>query len=440
MEFNKHNSAPRPDIPAMLKTVHERYGQSKTSQLYRDVERLASYWSEPLHRLVQRALKNLEAVRQSVPRLSDRIPPPDVFVGSIFIAMVLALTGQYIPIPFDIDLFTLHSIVAGTPGRGKTFFCRLILDLLAHLAPHLRIMVFDPNRSYARTCADPHLWATLTWNIARLGVFAPPPGYPIEQWITEKAEQFCRGELISSRYLFSRRLDALFEAARRRTSETTGLIYPSFHDLRDNLMYAKCRPGSVEERYRESLLNVVDGRIRTSGSIYDCSSGMESLLTKTRVRISTEGLAPIQSLEFFETHLIHYACRRRSLEPLVEPPTLHTLIVLEEAQTLLQKHGDNIAYYQELLLKARSLGIGFVFICQDISSIDPLVLAACSNFFVFGQSSFDDKKACQNLLDLSARETAMLSEISVGECFIRLSGHSEWPYPFLARIPDVPSA
>jgi DNA helicase HerA-like ATPase len=164
---------------------------------------------------------------------------------------------------------------------------------------------------------------------------------------------------------------------------------------------------------------------------------MESLLTDTRARISTEGLAPIESLQFVVTHLLHYVCRRRETAPLTEPPTLHTLILIEEAQTLLQKNGENIAYYQELLLRARALGVGFVFVCQDISRIDPIILAACSNLFVFGQASTDDKTTCQKVLDLSARETGLLGELPVGEAFIRFIGHPAFPWAFHGRIPDV---
>ncbi len=201
----------------------------------------------------------------------------------------------------------------------------------------------------------------------------------------------------------------------------------------------KCKPWTPEERYRQSALNVLGGRIDSTGSVFDCSIGMESILTDTRVRISTEGLSPLESFDFLVTHLIHYVCRRRETEPLSDPVALHTVCVIEEAANILQARGENIAFYQELLLRARSLGIGFIFITQDISKIEPLVLAACSNHFVFGQASSEDKRTCQNILDLSSRETQMLGELSVGECLVRLLGHDTFPWPFLARIPDARS-
>ncbi|MCC6486220.1 MAG: ATP-binding protein [Candidatus Hydrogenedentes bacterium] len=215
------------------------------------------------------------------------------------------------------------------------------------------------------------------------------------------------------------------------------VILPALLCLRDALASMKCKPWSPDERYRLAALNVVTGRIASTGKVFDCSAGMEPLLTNTRARISTEGLAPIESLQFVVTHLLHYVCRRRETAPLTEPPALHTLVLIEEAQTLLQKNGENIAYYQELLLRARALGVGFVFVCQDISRIDPIILAACSNLFIFGQASADDKQTCQKVLDLSPRETSLLGELPVGEAFIRFIGHPSFPWAFHARIPDV---
>ena len=428
---------PRPNVTELRRKATQELGVGPSDPIYEDLDLLEAHWNDRLYARVKRALANRVAARNALSRVGDRIPPPDAFIGGLLIAIILTLTGSAAPVCISPDRLVLHTLVAGLPGMGKTFFCRLLLTMIAAACPNVRIIVFDPNRSYEALCSDPRIWLSIAWDAIKLGPFAPPPGYPLERWVSEKVDQFCRGELMASRYLLARRLDELIAEARLHVDHSGTFVYPSFDDVRANLVHKKCLSWSPEERYRQSLLNVVDGRIRTSGSIYDCSTGMEALLTDTRARISTEGLAPLQSLEFLVTHLIHYTCRRRVVQPLAEPPELHSLIVIEEAQTLLQKHGDNIAYYQELLLKARALGIGFIFVCQDISRIDPVVLAACSNHLIFGQASAEDKYTCQKLLDLSSREAAMLSELNVGEVFIRLVGYPTFPWPFLARIPDA---
>jgi hypothetical protein len=196
------------------------------------------------------------------------------------------------------------------------------------------------------------------------------------------------------------------------------------------------KPGTRDEAYRSAALNVIDGRIRTTGSeVYDCSRGMEDLLTSSRVRIDTHGLSPPESAEFYQTSLVHYQHCRRSLESIVEPPALEALFVAEEAQVLLGRHSHaNIALYQEILLKSRSLGTGFIFVAQDIEDIDPRVLSAISNFAVFRQSSAVNKRLARDLLDLSSRETELVGRLPTGECFVKMGGHPRWPFPFLMRV------
>ncbi len=427
----------RPTVAELKHKAIQELGVGPSDALYRDLILLERHWNEQLYASVRRAVENRMGARASMAHVGDRIPPLRAFAGELLIALVYTLTGDLAPVFTRADRFLLHTVIAGLPGMGKTFLCRLLLTMVAAACPNVRIIVFDPNRSYEILCSDSRVWLSVAWDAIKLGPFAPPPGYPLQRWISEKVDQFCRGELMASRYLLARCLDELIASAMHRAATTGTIVYPSLGDARTYLLGKKYPAWSPDEKYRRSLHNVLDGRIRTSGSIYDCSTGMESLITDSRVRIATDGLAPLQSMEFLVTHLIHYACRRRAIQPLAEPPELHTVIVLEEAQTLLQRHGDNIAYYQELLLKARALGVGFVFVCQDISRIDPIVLAACSNHFIFGQANADDKHTCQKLLDLSSRETALLSELTVGEAFVRFIGHPIFPWPFLARIPDV---
>ncbi len=110
--------------------------------------------------------------------------------------------------------------------------------------------------------------------------------------------------------------------------------------------------------------------------------------------------------------------------------------MFEEAQTFLQsRSGGAVPYYQEMLLRARNLGLGFVMIVQSLSAIAPVIRAACSNVFIFSQRSGADKREAASLLDLSRRETELLGRLAPGECFMRLApGAGSWPYPFLARV------
>ena len=421
------------DLNLLRRKAIIEFGLSPEDSICQDIERLNETHNEALFRRVQIALANLEASRNAMPHSSDRMPPPQAFQGELEVARVPTPYGTVTPVRIKPSRLTTHSIYAGLPGVGKTFLCRLLLGLLFLVAPHVRILLFDPNRSYLEACSDPRRWLFIPWHGVRMNPLVPPAGYPERSWLSEKVDLFCRGELIASRWLLANRLDSVMTEARSRAT-SSGFLYPSLVDVRENLLHTKCY-GYRERQYWEALVNVIDGRLRTTGDVYDCASGMEPKLVDTRARVSTEGLSQLQNLDFFITNLIHYVCRLRAVAPLVEPPELHTLVVIEEAQSLLEPRGGGVAFYQELLLRARALGVGFLFITQDLSRIDPLVAAACNNFFIFAQSSSDNKRTCQATLDLSSRETAMLGELEPGECFIRFVGHPGFPFPFLARIP-----
>lgn len=409
-------------------TATEELGLSSACQLCQDIQRLGIHHNQALHNSVIRRLDRLLAARDALPFVGDRIPQPETFAEGVPIAIIDTPSGEPTLVRIPLDRLCTHAVIVGLPGAGKTHICRI---LLSQLPRHIRVLIFDPNRSYQTLCSDPTRWLSIDWEDTRQNPLLAPPGYPEHKWLNEKNDLFCRGELLHSRYLLANRLDKLFEAAHSRPGP---FVCPGLFDLRNELLH-RCRPGSREEAYRESLLNIIDGRLRATGEVYDCAAGMEAALINSRVRISTEGLMPTQTLRFFLDNLIHHVARTRSLATLPDPPQLHTVIVVEEAQTLLAKSGD-IAFYQELLLRARSLGVGFVLLAQSIADIDPLVLAAVSNFFVFAQSTNESKRAVRSILDLSKQEMELLGRLSTGRCYIRFTGHPDFPHPFIARTPS----
>ncbi|MCL4219170.1 MAG: hypothetical protein KJ052_19485, partial [Candidatus Hydrogenedentes bacterium] len=406
---------------------------SASCQLCADIQRLGIHHNQALHNSVIRRLDRLLAARDALPFVGDRIPQPETFTDGVPIAFIDTPSGEPTLVRIPLDRLTTHAFFCGVPGSGKTHAVRI---LLTQLPPHVRVIIFDPNRSYEVLCSDPTRWLSIDWEDTRLNPLLPPPGYVERKWLNEAAEILTRGELLHSRWLYVDELDRAFESAHARARAPGGaFVCPSLFDVYDALARRRFRYGSREQGYLEALRNVLHGRLRSTGDVYNCSSGMEPALINTRVRISTEGLMPLPVTRFFIDCIIHYACRARSLAPLPDPPRLHTLIVIEEAQTLLAKL-PGITFYEELLLRARALGVGFVLLAQDIANIDPIILAAVSNIFLFAQSSSEGKRVAQSMLDLSKGEAELLGRLSTGRCYIRYIGHKTFPYAFTARTPS----
>lgn len=418
-----------------LKAV-ERYGLEQSHPVVRNVDRLERYWDREVLRQVELALERLEVERLKLDLPVSRMPSPEAFEdGDLLIGQAANLGSRPTQVRIPNGRFPLHWLIAGVPGAGKTTFVRLVLRMIVSLWPWIRIILFDPSRSYATLCSDPRLWVNIPWADLRLAPFCAPLGFPYSLWLPQRVDALCRGELKHSRYLILRRLDALFAGAAIPSHDDGACPSPSLVDLRNNLASQRERPGTPEDRYRASALNVLDGRVRTAGSVFDCARGMEDPLTSTRACIDTHGLSPQATIEYLETAIVQYAFCKRMLAPRIEPPELHTLVVVEEAQNVVGKHpSSDPQLYHELLLQSRSLGLGFMFIAHDLENADNTIFSAISNFALFAQSSAANKKLAANLLNLSSGEAELLGRLSVGNCLVRMVGHSKWPHPFVMRV------
>ena len=428
------NFSQREILRKLDRECERHLGLAPDHDIRQKIASLDLYWNEDILAFVQRAVDEIRAHRARCDHAGRYIPPPRALAGDLVVGEAISPLADKARVAVPSDHLIFNMLVSGLIGAGKTHFVRLLLSLLVKVRPDVNIILFDPNNSYADMCSPP-LWVSLDWTACRFNRLCAPPGYPYPLWKSEVVDAFCRGELLHSKYLLARRVDELFETVGNPEVDDGASPMPSLFDLRDDLALPKGRPGSKDDSYRSSSLNVLDGRLRSTGSVYDCGRGMELPLTNTRARISTLGLSPVESLQFFITGLLHYAYRRRCVAPALFPPSLHTLVVGEEAQTLLERReGAPIALYQEMLLRSRTLGLGYVFLCQDLARIDPVVFSGITNYLLFAQSSAANKRMAQHILDLDARETGLLSELSLGECFVKFVGHPDWPYPFTARI------
>jgi len=111
----------RPDLTALWRQATERFGLSPTDSICLDIQRLGKHWNDAVFGRVQRAFANLEAARNAILRVSERIPSPDAFAGELLVALLIMLTGNTVPVLIPTSRLTLHTIISGLPGRGKTF-------------------------------------------------------------------------------------------------------------------------------------------------------------------------------------------------------------------------------------------------------------------------------------------------------------------------------
>lgn len=365
------------------------------------------------------------------------VPAPDVFpTDGLPIGEAPRPAGPPSPVRLPASLLLLGVLAMGMIGAGKSTFVRRILAQLSLMFSHVRLLVLDPNSTYASLVdTQPGRWLRIPWETVRLNPLCAAKGIPYVRWIPRAIDILSGAELMHSRYLLIRRVERLFERAGVPAIDDGASPVPSLFDLRQDLETRRERPGSREEGYRAAALTVLDGRVRSTGDLFRAGRGMEHLLTTSRVILDVRGLAPLESQIYLTTHLCNYLCETRASAPAVDPPELAAWVVLEEAQTLMQR-GDphRIPFWRELLTRSRSCGVGYCLVGHHISGIDPLIASVMGTTAVFSQTSDKNKRAAADILDLSPRERELLSRLAVGSCLFRMAGHAPFPHPFLLNV------
>ena len=430
------DSKSRPDVDALDRLARERFGLAKEHPLRRRIRSLKCYWDESLYHSILRGLDKLREALAAFPYTSDRIPPDDVFTGDLTLGAVARPDGGETVVKVPSDRLALNMLIVGLIGAGKTYFVRQLIRLLMAVRPDVRILILDPNYSYdTLTKENPSAWIDIDWTDVRTNVLRAPTGYSYDFWRNQAIDLLGRGELLHSRYFLAERLDTLYKRFSVPDVDDGVALVPSLFDLREDLLSKKCKPGSAEERYRQTSLGVLDGRLRATGAVFNCARGMEDALLNARTRISTAGLAPLENVRFFHSHFLHYSYRARLMAPRVEPPRIMDVTVCEEAQPLIEKRDDApLPLMSELCLRSRSVGHGNIFICQDITHVDYSILSAIGTYVVFSQGNANGKYTCQKMLDLSEKETSILGALPVGTAFVKAVGHEAWPFPFLMKV------
>lgn len=113
--------------------------------------------------------------------------------------------------------------------------------------------------------------------------------------------------------------------------------------------------------------------------------------------------------------------RSRSIVNRGDQP-VHIIVLIEEAHTLLPKNQDLTNIWSRIAKEGAKFGIGMMYLTQEISSIQPNILANTENIFAFGMNNEMEARVLSHYFDFSDFQDSLLRSRDVG--FARVKMHS----------------
>jgi len=294
---------------------------------------------------------------------------------------------------------------------------------------------FDRKDDYSCLSVFPdfHYWLSKDFYCNWL---EPPPKVKYRIWINTFAEIMSNflDIRVAVRSLFTSK--ALWLAKVMR-SETIG-VYPTLRNVYHVIKKVKCSPLSHTARYKETLLNRLEG-IFNVFSDHVCSNkklNWEAFLSTDWI-ISISGIPTdfqnlFISIAIAKIMFYRIANNQRSKE-------LVDLIVFDEASTVFRKwHETKEGTYllTDYLAQAREFGIGFIIGTQNLSNLaDSVMSNTAIKVAVGGFGLAQDYEAFAGATGMNIEQREYLKQLTQpGKACAR---DPRYPYPFTLEVPRI---
>ncbi len=324
-----------------------------------------------------------------------------------------------------------HVGIFSITGSGKTNTAQLVA--LGLLRKHIPFLVVDWKRSYRSLKAHKEGGDVKVYSIGRMGdnridwnPLRPPPGIPIQTWISIVAETLesshVAGQGVAD--VFVDLFDTLLERSGFYEKKTCEI--PNFHEAKNEL--ERTRYSGRRSLWRDSCLRIL--RTFTFGPSAESFNSKKPVkieeLLRQSVIIEMDQELPKPLRIFFNQLIIRWVHLHRLSQG--ETDALRHVLILEEVHNIFQKQSfdrssaDNL---EVLVREIRSFGEGLVFITQHPSLL-PIHILGNSNTLIFlNLQHEDDVNAARKSLFLSHEESMYLGQLQVGEGIVKIAGQMQ---------------
>jgi DNA helicase HerA-like ATPase len=347
-----------------------------------------------------------------LPPRPARLPEKGVLVGSA--------VGSGHPVRIPLSVFQRVSLVAGSPGKGKT---TLVFDIARQLIEAgIKVWIFDFSGEYlplAEVFGEDRL-VCLSYKDIRVNPWEAQRD-PEEH--IENAKDMCWQSFFLRDGSSHELTELLREMYEKKGVFSGGKDFPSQEDFEEELNRLVAdptiKPGSRRAGWIESLTRLKGVFAYLKGFRAKTSSGLRRLFEKSVIIDVTDlGGAP---LDFFSLFVVKFIEDERA-ETIAQEP--EAVLIVEEAHHMFSYLKERRMSMEEPLLvrgvrSLRKRGIGWIIIDQAPAQLPAALLSCVDLTIVFGLGGPYNVRAVKDLTGISEERAMRLAELNIREAIVQ---------------------
>jgi hypothetical protein len=366
--------------------------------------------------------------------LQKYLPTEEEARGEITLGKVVGNEYSY-----GVNTSERHFLVLGSTGYGKSTFCRKIQKhLILNGQPCFIFSKKKDNRSIASHFHDKVVLFRVADNHFKFNPKQGGPGVSLLGSNTDFCETFCQAEALllgSGNYI----LNALTELDVILKTDQNIARQASIFEIRDYIARKSHIAVSRDARFRESILNRLDGLISSLGPAFECSQGFpieQALNDGMSIVLEVDGVK--EEIALLVTTSIMLRLFSWMLHSTASKPESLN-IFLDDSQEIwnvnMERRSDEgLPIMGVMASRFRVAGL-IVATTQTPRLTSTMLRQNCGTKVIFNQGDHDEALSAARSIGLPDSEACEIQRLGKGEavCF-----KPSYPYPVKVKIERDP--
>ncbi|MGV8081017.1 MAG: ATP-binding protein [Syntrophales bacterium] len=361
--------------------------------------------------------------------------------GPIKIGIINKYKGHNIFLSVQPTTLTMHTMVIGRSGSGKTVFMMNVLPELSKNQSY-NLIIIDVKGTYRRMVGiTPNLY-TIPFHIFKFNPLEVP------SWMSPIDFMFLFPKIFTRENLLSIPSENLISTAIERLFHEKGIFrggknYPTVNDLNKTIDKME-KDKSLGYRYRD-IFESVRNRLAPYNLLKNTFSDIRGIPMETFVNYNVILELPLIKIpDFVHNFIVSWisnAIYYRNMTLGLRGNQLRTLVIIDEARTIVSSNRESggLEFIEpglnEIITKGREFGIGLWLISQETASFSQVYRSNSILKVAFQLHDGEDVSQIKKSFGLSDEQVVFYYKLPAQRMAICRYGKFE--RPFLLGVPEV---